>query len=69
MDVGYTVVNSIYPGNSSLMLNGYFNLSDPRAEPVLTYQRLYDLEVKQLSSTWRFRPTAALPGRRSRAKI
>ena len=47
--VGYTVVNSIYPGNSSLMLNGYFNLSDPlKPNKTLAFQRQYDLKSNNL---------------------
>ncbi|MBI1259754.1 MAG: hypothetical protein GC204_19985 [Chloroflexi bacterium] len=38
----FTQVDSIYPGNSSLMLNGYLNLS-AASNPVLSYQRLYDI--------------------------
>ena len=37
----FTQVDSIYPGNSSLMLNGYFDLTGP--DRVLSYKRLYDL--------------------------
>ncbi|MEO8394255.1 MAG: hypothetical protein ABI700_14790, partial [Chloroflexota bacterium] len=43
----FTLVNSIYPGNSSLMLNGFFNLA-ASSTPVLTYQRLYDLAANNI---------------------
>jgi hypothetical protein len=37
-----TIVNSLYPGNSSLMLGGFFSLPAV-GTPSLEYQRLYDL--------------------------
>ncbi len=39
---GYQVVNSVHPGNSSLMLKGYLDLSGA-ANPTMSYQRLYGL--------------------------
>ncbi|MFN8450341.1 MAG: PA14 domain-containing protein [Anaerolineae bacterium] len=39
---GLTVVQSVTPGNSSLMLNGFFDLSGA-GTPSLSYQRLYQL--------------------------
>jgi hypothetical protein len=41
--VGFTQVNSIYPGNSSLMLNGYFAIPSGSTTAALSYKRLYDL--------------------------
>ncbi len=40
---GFTTVNSLTPGNSSLMLNGYFNLVGSPNTPVLNYKTLYDM--------------------------
>ncbi len=37
-----TLVNSVFPGNSSIMLNGYFDLTNSTT-PSLTYRRLYQL--------------------------
>lgn len=39
---GFNYVASVYPGNSSLMLNGFFDLS-AAATPALRYKILYDL--------------------------
>ncbi len=39
----FTTINSLTPGNSSLMLNGYFNLVGSPNTPVLSYKTLYDM--------------------------
>ena len=41
---GFTTVKSLFPGNSSLMLNGFFDLSTA-PNRTLSYQRLYDLKA------------------------
>jgi hypothetical protein len=40
---GFTQVDSLFPGNSSLMLNGFFDLS-AATNPTLNYRRTYDLD-------------------------
>lgn len=44
---GYDVVNSIQYGDSSLMLNGYFNLSSPAPTHELTYNLIWTMLAGQ----------------------
>jgi hypothetical protein len=43
---GFDMVDAIYPGNSSLMLNGFFNFPTG-SSPYLEYKRLYDLKQNE----------------------